>query len=185
MDQADQLVAEQKVNEAILFYQRCIQGNPKEPVFYLNQAALLMGQKRYVLAERDYNAALGLSFESFWPYIGLARIYAAQDNFEDVKDVLLEGLKKIPNNSVLLFYLGKTYYVTGEGDLALQYLNQALNANFAEPLRIYYYRGVVYQDLFKDSAKAAAEFKLYFSLNDANNVRREDVEKRVKEMSIF
>lgn len=185
VEKADKLVAEQKENEAIILYQQCIQKDSKQPVYYLNQAALFMQQKRYDQAERAYGGVLNLSPNSYWPYIGLAKVYLVQENYDDAESVLKEGLESVDKGqkAPILLYLGKTAYVMGEGEPAVEYLTQALDEKISETQQVYYFRGLVFEELLKDNTKALQDYQAYLAANDADEARVAEVKGRVQKLT--
>jgi len=166
---ADKLVEQEKVDEAIIIYQKAIQEHPDESVLYLNQAALFRKMQKYPNAIRNYEVILRLNPDSFWPYIGLGRVYLLQKNNDGAQTILTEGLKKLPDNGPILFYLGRTYYQLGDGDQALEYLNKALDAKYPKMHNIYYYRGLTFENLLKNKARANLDYKNYLMIDEAKN----------------
>lgn len=184
MDEADRLVASQNVDAAILLYQQCIQKNPQQPVYYLNQAALFLQEKRYNQAERAYGGVLTLSPDSYWPYVGLAKVYLARENLDDAESILKQGLETVDlsQKAPILFYLGKTAYVAGEGEAAANYLTQALNEKFSDPQQVYYFRGLVFDELLKDKTKALQDYRLYLADSGTDTPRVNEVRERISRL---
>lgn len=184
VDEADQLVAAQNVDAAILLYQQCIQKDSKEPVYYLNQAALLMRQKRTNQAERAYGGVLTLSPDSYWPYVGLAKVYLTQESYDDAESILKQGLSSVATTQTapILFYLGKTAYVKGEGESAAAYFTQALDQKFNEPELAYYFRGLVYENLLKDTAKALEDYKASLTGTSFDDQRITEIKNRMTQL---
>lgn len=181
VDEADRLVASQNVDAAILLYQQCIQKDSKEPVYYLNQAALLMQQKRTNQAERAYGGVLALSPDSYWPYVGLAKVYLLQEGYDDAESILKQGLDSVAatQKAPILFYLGKTAYVMGEGEAAAAYLTQALDQHFNEPELAHYFRGLVYENLLKDATKALEDYKASLKGTSFDEQRITEIKNRI------
>lgn len=183
VSKADKLVAAGQIDEAIVHYQRAIQKHPKESVLYLNQAALFRRKERYFNAIRNYQVVLKLNPESFWPYIGLARVYLAQKKYDNARKILKKGLKEIPDNGPILFYLGKTYYEVGDGRRAVDYLTRALDAKYKRLDRIYYYRGLAHDNLLNNRDQAKMDFES-FLLIAKDDTDKEQIQKRLNELDV-
>lgn len=165
---ADALLAQNKPEEALIVYQNAIHQIPDEPVLYLNQAAILRDMKKYPLATRDYQVVKNLSPDSYWPYVGLARVYLLQKKFSDAKSILKDGTKKAleKDSGILLYYLGRTYFEEGDGDKAIEYFDKALDAKYAKMNDIYYFRGLAFETLLKNNSRAKLDYQSYLMYPD-------------------
>lgn len=161
IEDADSLVKEDKIDAALLLYQKGIKEHPKESVLYLNQAALFRTLQKYSSAIRNYETVKRLNPESFWPTLGLGRVYLLEKDYERARLVLEEGLKQFENNGPILFYLGKTYFELHQGDRALECFDQAFAANYKNLNNLYYYRGLTFETLLNNNDRARMDYQSY------------------------
>lgn len=177
---ADELVADGKIEEAIVHYQKAIHKQPNEPVLYLNQAALLRKTKKYTNAIRDYEIVKNMNPESHWPYVGLGRVYRLQKQYENAKEILNEGLVKVPNHAAILFQLGRVSLDMKRGDEAISYFDQALTRNYRYMHKIYYYRGLTFETLLGEVQRAKLDYQSYLMMDHTED--KTEIQDRLKKL---
>lgn len=180
---ADKLIDNGKIEDAIVHYQKAIQKHPHESVLYLNQAVLFRKEQKYYNAIRNYEVVKKLNPNSFWPYIGLGRVYLDQKKHDKARQVLKEGLKKLPKNGPILFHLGRVYYEIGDGNRAVEFLDKALDAKYKKMHKIYYYRALTYDHLLKNHGHAKMNYESYM-LSSENGDHKAEVQKRLGELDL-
>lgn len=163
VEEADKLVQVQKTDDALIVYQKGIQNHPKSSVLYLNQAALFREKKKFDHAIRNYKVVMELNPETFWPYVGLARVYLAQTKADEAKKILEEGQKKFPDNAYLSYFLGRAYVALQDNAKALDFFTEAIDKKLPEP-EVYYDRARVYDEVLRDKEKALVDYERYRTL---------------------
>lgn len=161
--EADKLVQDQKTDDALIVYQKGIQSHPASSVLYLNQAALFRMKQKFDHAIRNYKVVMELNPETFWPYVGLARVYLAQTKADEAKKILEAGQKKFSDNAYLSYFLGQTYVALQDNAKALDFFTQAIDKKLPEP-EVYYDRARVYDEVLRDKEKALADYERYRTL---------------------
>jgi tetratricopeptide (TPR) repeat protein len=179
VEEADILVAQNRMDEAIILYQKAIQDHSKNPILYINQAVLFREQQKYDLALKNYQIAHELNQDSAIPLVGMGRVMMMQSRFSEARDILLEAIKLDPNHPLALYLLGNAYLELKEGDKAIQYLNKALLAHY-KAAEIYYNRGRVYEDLYHDPQRAITEYENYLK---ANGPKGDEVKLRIANLA--
>lgn len=179
---ADKLIEKNKINDAIILYQKAIQDNPDEAVFYINQAALFRDQKKYANAIRNYQVVKNLNPKSLWPYIGLGRIYTLQKKFEDARSILKTAVQEFPKDGTPYFYLGIVYFELKDGDAALENFNKAMDNKYKNQHETYYYRGITFEELIKNKDRAKFDYQSYLMLK--GGTREEDVKTRLGKLDV-
>jgi len=181
---ADELVKANKMDEAIILYQKAIKAHPYEAVLYLNQASLFRKQKKYPMALRNYEAVRTLNPDSFWPYLGLGRIYRLQKEYTKARKILEEGLKQenLKDNGSLLVQLGRVYYEMGDGQQALEYFNRALDTNYPKMYLVYLYRGKTFEELLNNGARAKLDYESYLLSDSQNEAQIFDIKMRLERL---
>lgn len=168
VEEADQLVQASKIKDALIVYQKGIQNYPNNAVLYLNQAALFRMKQKFDSAIRNYKVVMEINPDTFWPYVGLARVYLSQKKMSDAKVVLEQGRKKFPDNARLTYFLGRTYFELQDHNKALDFFTKAIEAKLVEP-EAYYDRGRVYDEVLRDKDKALADYEKYRELGGKNS----------------
>jgi tetratricopeptide (TPR) repeat protein len=163
VEEADKLVQAQKTDEALIVYQKGIQSHPTSSILYLNQAALFREKQKFDHAIRNYKVVMGLNPETFWSYVGLARVYLAQTKWDEAKKILEEGQKKFSDNSYLVYFLGRTYVALQDNAKALDFFTRAIDQKLPEP-EVHYDRARVYDEVLRDKEKALADYEKYLTL---------------------
>jgi Flp pilus assembly protein TadD len=92
---------------------------------------------RYADAEKSYHEALKLNPKEARAYIGLGRLYAAQERVDDSITAFKKAIEVKPKLAEAYFNLGVIYVATGKKDAALeqQHALQGLNAELAKRLK--------------------------------------------------
>lgn len=180
VETCDELVKDGKVNEAILEYQKAIHTDPSEPVYYLNQAALLRKTKKYANAIRNYEVVLEMNPKSHWPYVGLGRVYRLQKNYDKAKEILNEGLDELRNNAAIYFQLGRVSMDMKIGDEAVHYFDEALSHNYKFMHKVYLYRGEVFETLLNEIERAKLDYQSYLMMEHTDD--KGVVEERLKKL---
>ncbi len=124
-------------NGAVAVYEYAKTINPEEPLVYYNLANLYGSYLRdYPKAEEYYLKALDYGPSDEYIYLGLAEFYrdfyTAKSDLTD--DVLLQGLKEIPNNPNLIIQLAYYYKSvygesrqTADKENAIKYFSQLIS----------------------------------------------------------
>jgi tetratricopeptide (TPR) repeat protein len=172
VEEADILVAQNRMDEAIILYQKAIKDYPKNPVLYINQAVLFREDGKPDLALKNYQVAHELNPDSPLPFIGMGRILTIQNHFGEAKDVLEKAVSLAPDNATALFMLGHVYFELKDGAMAITFLNRALLAQY-KTTDVYYYRGRTYEEIYHNTAMAMAEYENYLKIggSKADEVR--------------
>jgi tetratricopeptide (TPR) repeat protein len=94
-----------------------------------------------------YMKAIPNKFNAIAPYTGAARAYLGKGLYKEAKEILEEYITNVSDNSLIRFYLARTYIHQGKLDLALTELDKAFvldptrYANFLSRGDIYVYTG--------------------------------------------
>jgi Flp pilus assembly protein TadD len=92
---------------------------------------------RYAEAEKSYHEALKLNPKEARAYLGLGRLYAAQERVDDSIAAFKKAIELKPKLAEAYFNLGVIYVATGKKDAALEQQRalQPLNAELAKRLK--------------------------------------------------
>ena len=179
IEEADVLMAANKKQEAIILYQKAIKENPDEPVLYINQAAILRNTKKYPIAIRNYNILLKLNPKIIWAYTGLVQVFLAQKKYTQTQNVLIQGKQYFPSHGAIDFYQGRLDYELKRGNQALENLNLALDNKYPHLYKVYYYRGMTFQDLLANKERAKLDFESFLLSDPKNATMIKDVKNRL------
>lgn len=163
VEEADKLVQAKKNDDALIVYQKGIQDHPKSSILYLNQAALFRMKQKFDYAIRNYQVVMDLNPNTFWPYVGLARVYLAQTKTGEAQKILEQGQKKFPDNAYLSYFLGRTYVELQDHAKALDFFTRAIEEKLSEP-EVYYDRACLYDEILRDKEQALANYETYRTL---------------------
>jgi tetratricopeptide (TPR) repeat protein len=158
---ADKLLEESNVDDALVLYQKGIKKHPKAAELYINQAALYRKKQMYKNALRNYQAVKKINPGSHWSYLGMAKVYIDQKDYTTALSTLKISLEKFPKNGPLLFYTGRAYYENKQADLAIKYFDEALDAKYKKMENVYYYRGLTFETLLHNKARAKMDYESY------------------------
>jgi tetratricopeptide (TPR) repeat protein len=116
--------------------------------------------------------------------VGLAKVYLVQESYDDAEAILKQGLDAVATTqkAPILFYLGKTAYVVGEGEPAATYLTQAIDQKLSEPEQAHYFRGLVYENLLKDTAKALEDYRASLKGASFDEQRMTEIKDRIAKL---
>jgi len=81
------------INEAEIAYQKAVELNNKEPLYYTNLAYLYLSQQRLDDAENTLNLAIERDVVSYQIYLLLGKIYATQKRNEDAVGALRRSIQ--------------------------------------------------------------------------------------------
>lgn len=169
---AQKLIKADKIEQAIFLYRKAIQKHPYRYELYINQAALFRKQKQFAHAIHTYKAALKINTKYRYAYYGIGLIYMAIKDYASAQNYFKHVEENFPEFHKNNIQLGALYYYLKETDLALEYLNKAINTyNLTEA---YYYRGLVYLELLKDNDFANEDFERYI---ERNGIYKEEAKK--------
>lgn len=92
---------------------------------------------RYSDAEKSYQEALKLNPKEARAYLGLGRLYAAQERVDDSVAAFKKAIELKPKMAEAYFNLGIIYVATGKKDAAQEQYHalQGLNADMAKRLK--------------------------------------------------
>jgi tetratricopeptide (TPR) repeat protein len=80
--------------------------NADRPEYRTNLGTFFAARRRVIDAEKEFRAALALDRTFVPAYVNLADLYRAEQNEPDVRRVLEEGLKAVPDDATLHHALG-------------------------------------------------------------------------------
>jgi len=105
--------------------------SPEDPLVYYNLANLYgayLGD--YPKAEEYYLKAVSYGPNEEYIYLGFAEFYRDfyKAKYDQIENLLLEGLKKVPNYTNLLIQLAYYYKSVNDNQNAIKYFSQLLNA---------------------------------------------------------
>lgn len=117
--------------------QNAVQGKEVERALRDGNEATDAAPPRYADAEKFYQEALRLNPKEARAYLGLGRLYAAQNRADDAVGALKKAIEVKPKLAEAYFNLGMIYAATGQKDAALeqQHALQELNADLAKRLK--------------------------------------------------
>lgn len=175
---ADSLIKEERLSEALILYQKAIQEHPKEIVLYLNQAALFRQTKDYLKARQNYKIVRRIN-----PYLphssfGMARVAFDEQNFHEAIEIFKEVISSQENPNPeepevkkfikkrdslyqgALLYLARSYMALEQSAEALKAFDKIVQETTPR-VDVYYYRGKLYENFFKDEKMAFADYQTY------------------------
>jgi Flp pilus assembly protein TadD len=117
--------------------QNAIIGKEVERALHEGNAATDATPPRYNDAEKSYQEALKLNPKEARAYLGLGRLYAAQNRADDAATAFKKAIEVKPKLAEAYFNLGMIYAATGKKDAALEQHRalQGLNADLAKRLK--------------------------------------------------
>ena len=118
-------------NGAVAAYEYVKTNNPEDPLVYYNLANLYgsyLGD--YPKAEEYYLKAVSYGPNEEYIYLGFAEFYRDfyKAKYDQIENLLLEGLKNVPNYTNLLIQLAYYYKSVNDNQNAIKYFSQLLNA---------------------------------------------------------
>jgi Flp pilus assembly protein TadD len=117
--------------------QNAVLGKEVERALHEGNAATDATPPRYNDAEKSYQEALKLNPKEARAYLGLGRLYAAQNRADDAATAFKKAIEVKPKLAEAYFNLGMIYAATGKKDAALEQHRalQGLNADLAKRLK--------------------------------------------------
>jgi Flp pilus assembly protein TadD len=117
--------------------QNAVIGKEVERALHDGNEATNATPPRYDDAEKFYQQAAKLNPKEARAYLGLGRLYAAQNRADDSVTAFKKAIEVKPKLAEAYFNLGMIYAATGKKDAALeqQHALQGLNADLAKRLK--------------------------------------------------
>jgi tetratricopeptide (TPR) repeat protein len=117
--------------------QNAVIGKEVERALHEGNAATDATPPRYNDAEKSYQEALKLNPKEARAYLGLGRLYAAQNRVDDSITAFKKAIEVKPKLAEAYFNLGMIYAATGKKEAALEQQRalQGLNADLAKRLK--------------------------------------------------
>jgi tetratricopeptide (TPR) repeat protein len=117
--------------------QNAVQGKEVDRALGDGNAATDATPPRYSDAEKFYHEALKLNPKEARAYLGLGRLYAAQDRADDSAAAFRKAIELKPKLAEAYFNLGMIYAATGKKEAALEQHRalQQLNPDLAKRLK--------------------------------------------------
>lgn len=117
--------------------QNAVQGKEVERALHDGNEATDATPPRYSDAEKFYQQALKLNPKEARAYLGLGRLYAAQNRADDSATAFKKAIEVKPKLAEAYFNLGMIYAATGKKEAALEQQRalQGLNPDLAKRLK--------------------------------------------------
>ena len=117
--------------------QNAVQGKEVDRALRNGNEACDATPPRYGDAEKFYQEALKLNPKEARAYLGLGRLYAAQDRADDSAEAFRKAIEMKPKLAEAHFNLGMIYAATGKKDAAREELRalEGLNPDLAKRLK--------------------------------------------------
>ena len=123
--------------DVLLEQQNAVQGKEVDRALRDGNEATDATPPRYDDAEKFYHEALKLNPKEARAYLGLGRLYAAQNRADDSAAAFKSAIELKPKLAEAYFNLGMIYVATGKKDAALEQYRalQGLNVDLAKRLK--------------------------------------------------
>ena len=173
-----------RYNDAISQFNLAISNNKDFTVAYLHRGDTYLAmatrdnnRKLMDLATSDYSMTIKLAPDAPFGYLGRAFSYLSRrgdnenysDNYNKAFSDLNKALQIDSNNATAHEYMGQYYYLIGNDQLAIKYLNNAIRINPGDKFA-YFYRGLAYKGLgdidnYEKDVKKAKELGVIINEN--------------------
>ena len=130
-------------------------------------AAIAASTLDHETAIKAMKRAIKNDYKQYDMYQGLIETYRDQNDKENMETTLIEALSMFPNDSYLLVNLAINYIEADKNDKAIDYILTAIK-NDPTNTQFYDLAGYIYENGFKDNAKAEEYFVKSVELNPDN-----------------
>jgi len=174
IEEAGQLFAERKFDEALALLQEFLANNPTAYQTHINIGDCYKEKGEYEKAEEEYNLALESAKldEDAGEEItakamaGIGDIYVRKGDLEKAQNFFKESIELLPDNEILPYNVGEIYFSNRNLDEAIEYYDIAIKIkpDWSPP---YYKQGLVYLNK-AEYAKAEENFVKFLEI-DSNS----------------
>ena len=135
----------QKYSEAIDYYNRAIELDPKNSGAYDNRGNSYRDQGNWIQAIQDYDKAIELNPQNSWAYANRGFTYYLQGNFEKALSDCSKAIEIYPKNAWAYITCGNIYKAQGKINQTMTSFNKAIDLN-PKDSGAYENRGNSYRD---------------------------------------
>ncbi len=121
------------LEDSIIYYNKYLDEDPFSENVWYNLAIVytILGKTEKAIESYDYSIALNQSFSS--SYINKGNLLFNEERYQDSLEVYLEFLEMDPQNTEIYNYIGECYIKMNKNDLAISYIQKALDINSTLP----------------------------------------------------
>ncbi len=121
---------QQKANEAIACYERCINLDPKFAMAYNNLGLIFFNNKSdYIGAENNYKKSISADSKIAEPHNNLGNLYNALDKFQEAIDCYKKAIELNPKIAQFHHNIGNSYITLGSFGKAKDHYKRAIELN--------------------------------------------------------
>lgn len=164
---------QKKIEKAIEYYQKAIEGDIEYFGTYFNLTNLQMCKKRYKEAIQNIQKSIEINPEYADSYVLLGQCYFNIKKYKKAFDSFDKTIELDPQNKHIYLNYGGCYFLRKKYNKALEMLEKDVQIQDSEDIlaAIYYLRGMVYEKL-KDKTKAKANYAKALEIYPEFNVRK-------------
>lgn len=128
VDEATELLHEERFHEALVELKRVLRANPKNPYGYYFLGIALFESGELAAARDAYRACLTLAPQHLGARVSLCHVLRALAEYRDAIREGLRALSQAPDDGDVLHAVGLAYHARGDLAAARKYLTAFLNA---------------------------------------------------------